>query len=279
MSSASSTGSPGDREVLRTTFDSVAARYHAARPDYPEELFDSLVELAGLTADDHLLEVGGGTGKATLPLARRGFRITVVELGAELAAHARANLAGFPRVTVRTGDWEAKDGELVRSVPFGLIFAATSWHWIDPAVKYRRAWKLLRPGGHLAIWGAHHIFPADADPFFREIQDVYEEIGEGLPPGDDYYNYPPLEGLVGWRAEIEESGLFEDVQVQRFGWAASYPAEEYIALLETFSGHIAMAEWQRDRLFGEIRRRLAARPDGRVRRHWGAVLHVARRRA
>jgi hypothetical protein len=48
-------------------------------------------------------------------------------------------------------------------------------------------------------------------------------------------------------------------------------------LLDTFSGHIAMADWQRDRLYGEIRRRLAARPDGQLRRHWGAVLHVARR--
>ncbi len=38
-----------------------------------------------------------------------------------------------------------------------------------------------------------------------------------------------------------------------------------------------MAPWQRDRLYAEIRRRLAARPDGRLRRHWGAVLHLARR--
>jgi hypothetical protein len=42
-----------------------------------------------------------------------------------------------------------------------------------------------------------------------------------------------------------------------------YDAEEYIALLSSFSGHIAMADWQRERLFGEIRRRLALRPGGR----------------
>jgi hypothetical protein len=40
-----------------------------------------------------------------------------------------------------------------------------------------------------------------------------------------------------------------------------------------------MTQRQRDRLYGEIRRRLAARPDGLVRRHWGAVLNVARRAA
>jgi hypothetical protein len=39
-----------------------------------------------------------------------------------------------------------------------------------------------------------------------------------------------------------------------------------------------MADWQRERLYGEIRRRLAERPDRTLRRHWGAALHVARRR-
>ena len=94
MSGTFSTGSAGDREALRSTFESVAARYHAARPDYPEALFDALAELAGLKAGDHLLEVGGATGKATLPLARRGFRITVVELGADLAAELLSTREG-----------------------------------------------------------------------------------------------------------------------------------------------------------------------------------------
>lgn len=59
---------------------------------------------------------------------------------------------------------------------------------------------------------------------------------------------------------------------------SAYDAEGYIDLLNTFSGHIAMQDWQRDRLYGEIHRRLGNRPGGRLRRHWGGVLHVARRR-
>jgi hypothetical protein len=79
-------------------------------------------------------------------------------------------------------------------------------------------------------------------------------------------------------AEIESSGLFEHVTVRQFDWEISYGAEDYIRLLDTFSGHIAMDTWKRDRLYSEIRRRLAERPDGRLRRHWGAVLQVGRRR-
>ncbi len=64
---------------------------------------------------------------------------------------------------------------------FDMVFTATAWHWIDPAVRYRLAWEALRPGGHLAFWSASQVFPDGGDPFFREIQDVYDEIGESLP--------------------------------------------------------------------------------------------------
>jgi hypothetical protein len=77
--------------------------------------------------------------------------------------------------------------------------------------------------------------------------------------------------------EIAASGVFTDVVIRRFDWEIRYTAESYIRLLETFSGNIMMEPWRRDRLYGEIRRRFALRPDGLVRRHWGAVLHVARK--
>jgi hypothetical protein len=79
------------------------------------------------------------------------------------------------------------------------------------------------------------------------------------------------------RAEIEATGLFDEITVRQFDWEIVYDADRYIDLLNTFSGHIAMQPWQRERLYGEVRRRLSARPDGRLRRHWGAALHVAHR--
>jgi SAM-dependent methyltransferase len=228
-----------NRELLRQTFNTAAAQYQEARPEYPGELYAALIAPAGLRPEaDSLCEVGAGPGKATIPLARRGFRITCVELGAALAGEARRNLAGFDRVTVVNADFET--WRPASPEAFGLVFAATAWHWIDPEIRYPKARELLKPGGHLAFWDAVHVFPDGGDPFFREIQDVY------------------------------------GVAVRRFDWEIKYTAEAYIRLLDTFSGHIAMADWQRDRLYGEIRRRLAARPDGQLRRHWGAILHVAR---
>jgi SAM-dependent methyltransferase len=263
----------GDREQLRVTFDSAAERYDRARPDYPAELLDALVLLAGLRPGAQLLEVGCGTGKATAALARRGFAITCVELGPHLAEQACRNLTGFSRVQIMQGAFESWQPPAVES--YDLVFAATAWHWIDPAVRYRKAWEVLRRSGHVAFWSASHVVPDGGDPFFAEIQEIYDEIGEGLP--DDAVYLRPGE-LPEEAAEIEATGLFEDVQVRHFDWEISYDADGYIGLLDTFSGHIAMESWQRDRLYAEIRRRLAGRPDGRLRRHWGAALHVARRR-
>ena len=119
------------------------------------------------------------------------------------------------------------------------------------------------------------MVPVDGDPFFTGIQDVYRRIGAIDADGV----HPPRPGeLADHTGEINATGLFETVCVRHFDWELTYSADEYIALLDTFSGHIAMAADRRDYLYGEIRRRLGERADGRLRRHWGAALHVARRR-
>ena len=183
------------------------------------------------------------------------------------------NLAAFPDVEVIEGrfeEWAKPPG-----TGFDLVFAATAWHWIDPTLRYAKAWEALRPGGHLAFWDALHVFPEGGDPFFVEIQDVYDEIGEARPPEKGW----PRPGELQERgAEIEATGLFDVVEVRHFDWEQTYDAEGYIELLETFSGHIAMRQRQRDRLYGEIRRRLHHRPSHAARRHWGGVLHIAKRR-
>lgn len=259
---------------LRTTFDRAAAAYQDARPEYPDALYADLLALTGVTPPARLLEVGCGPGKATLPLARRGFAVTAVELGSALADEARRRLARFPLVSVATSSFE--DWSPAPGTRFDLVYAATAWHWVDPRVRYAKAAALLPPGGHLAVWGAEHAFPEGFDPFFTEIQRVYDELGAG--DGAPWPPPRPEEHPDRVAAELADSGLFEVVGVRRHVWALRYTAEEYLALLGTFSGHIAMGPAVRARLFAEVRRRLAARPDGRLTRHWLTVLTVGRRR-
>jgi hypothetical protein len=154
------------------------------------------------------------------------------------------------------------------------LLAANSWHWIDPEVRYLKAHEVLRSEGHLAVWGATHVFPEDGDPFFYELQEVYDEIGEGLPEDATQRRPGELPDLV---AEIAQTGLFRVVLVRHYDWEQVCTADEYIDLVSTFSNHIAMESEKRDHLYSEIRRRIALRESGRIRRHWGTVLNVARR--
>jgi len=203
-------------------------------------------------------------------LLERGFSIVCVEMGAQLAERARRILSGFP-IEIHVAPFETWEGD---PATFDLVYAATAWRWVDSAIRYRKAHRLLRPGGHLAFWSALHAFPAGFDPLFAEIQEAYDAIGEswqGEWPPDPPDEIPDEAG------EIEASGLFDEIQVRRYVWERHYTAEEYIALLNTFSGHIAMEAAKREHLYREIRQLIGRRRDPRARRHCCAILQVARR--
>jgi hypothetical protein len=120
--------------------------------------------------------------------------------------------------------------------------------------------------------GVRGMSSPDGDPFFEELQGVYDEIGEALPLGSAL---PRAQELDDERADIEASGLFDVVEVRQYDWDAVYYAEGYIDLLNTFSGTSRGGLATRTAL-----RRDSSQPtprtDGLLRRHWGGVLDVAR---
>lgn len=133
----------------------------------------------------------------------------------------------------------------------------------------------LHAGGRLHDGPAAYFEPAVPTGVTPGMRAYHEELfGEGMPAGETWQRPGDIPDS---RAEIDRSGTFEDVVVHHFDWDVSYAAEECLQLLDTFSGHIAMQEWQRDCLYTKFRRRLARRSNGRLRHHWEAVLHASSR--
>jgi SAM-dependent methyltransferase len=256
---------------LRDTFDEDAERYHRARPGYPDELFDDLAALTGLRADDRVLEIGPGTGQATVPLARRGYRIVAVELGASLAAVARRNLAAFPDVEVVTGAFEAWP---LPPEPFDAVVSATAFHWIDPEVALARAAEALRPDGALAVVTTWHVAGGD-EPFFAAVQDCYERFMPGTEPGE---RLRPAADVPTVEAGLEAGGRFAVAAIRRYERDIAYTTAEYLDLLGTYSGHIALAADARAALFGCIARLIDGRHGGRIVKRYLLELAVARAR-
>ena len=86
-----------DYSFLRTTFNTVAREYDAVRPGYPQALIEDLISLSGLPPAGSCLEVGCGTGQATLPFAVRGYRILSLDMGADMLSVAREKFRPYTR--------------------------------------------------------------------------------------------------------------------------------------------------------------------------------------
>ncbi len=263
----------GDAEAIRLsrrrTFDEVAELYDRARPVYPEALFDDLVALAGIPEGGRIVEIGCGTGQATRSLAGRGYEIVCVEIGARLAELAREKLVAFRNVeVVNTAfeKWEPVSAEL------DAVVAFTAFHWIDPEVRYAKPARLLAPEGALAVVGTKHVLPVGGDEFWVEVQADYDAV----VPSDENRPPPRPAEVADLSDEFEAAG-FRDVAVRRYLWDVTYGAEEYVAVLDTYSGNRTLDEETRRRLFDRIRVRIMARPGRTVRKTYLATLTVGLR--
>ena len=261
-----------DNKRLRTTFNEVALLYDQARPGYPEELFNDVVSLSGIPPHGRILEIGCGTGQATVPFARRGYRILCVELGEHLAAVARHNLTDYPDTEVYVGAFETWP---IEEEAFDLVIAATAFHWIDPAVGYQKAARSLKPHRALAIFGSQHVRIDEDRGFFDAVQAVYDRETPEIVTGD---RLPNPEEVEDGAQQIAATGLFEVAATRRYLWRIEYDAESYIRVLETYSGHRSLAPDARQRLYRGITEMIDTRAGGHITKGYLTTMTVARRR-
>jgi SAM-dependent methyltransferase len=137
------------RSDIGRVFNEVPELYDRVRPSYPSELFGDLVAITGVDGKSSVLEVGCGTGQATAALAALSGSVTAVEPGVAMAALARQRLVGDDNASVETSTFEQWDDAGRR---FELVVAASSWHWVDPTVGWRRPMVFCGPEGGWPSW-------------------------------------------------------------------------------------------------------------------------------
>jgi SAM-dependent methyltransferase len=247
---------------LATTFDTAAELYARVRPGYPGPLFVDLASLTGLSsADARVVEIGPGTGQATRGLLGRGWKVTAVEPGRELAAVARRELAGLGDVEVIVSPFEHWDSG--QRSGYDLVFAATSWHWLHPSVAYRRGSRAAATRRPPRGRGDEHVLPDDGDDFFRQVGRAYQAVGmserHDVPAPPSQIADPDVSAMAA-------SGLFDAPAVRRYVWSQTYSMQGYLDLLSTYSGHIARPRSSgtscSHRFGGSSRRRPRSRYEG-----------------
>ncbi|HEX5586432.1 MAG TPA: class I SAM-dependent methyltransferase [Acidimicrobiia bacterium] len=259
---------------LGRVFDEVPELYDRVRPTYPDDLFADLVTITGLDEQSSVLEVGCGTGQATRSLAALGCAVTAVEPGEGMVALARERLAAWANVAVETSTFEEWDDHGRR---FDLLVAASSWHWVEPSVGWRRAREVIRAGGWMALLG-HVVVRRLGEPeVYAETADLHERFAPGNPDWDD----PPLEDAVratdeGWGPPNDPGGLFGPTIVRWYPTVQWFDGEGFADLLRSTSVYRKLDRDVREPLLDAIAERIRTQMGDRAARRYLSVLRVGR---
>ena len=264
-----------NRRDLGRVFNEVPELYDRVRPTYPDELFADLVAITGMGSRSSVLEVGCGTGQATRSLAALGCSVTAVEPGAGMAALARERFAGLGNVEVENSTFEEWDDGGRR---FDVLVAASSWHWVDPSVGWRRAHDVLRPGGWMALLGNVVVRRPGEPEVYAETADLHERFS----PGNPGWGHPPLEEEVrmtgeGWGLVEDPSGLFGPTIVRWYPTVQWFDGAGFADMLRTTSLYRPLGSEVREPLLDAIAERISTQLGGRVARRYQSVLRVGPR--
>jgi SAM-dependent methyltransferase len=262
-----------DRDLGRV-FNQVPEIYDRLRPTYPDQLFADLVAVTGIDPRSAVLEVGCGTGQATRSLAKLRCSVTAVEPGAALAALARRNLETFGNVEIETSKFEDWDDGGRR---FDVIVAASSWHWVDSSIGWRRAHEVLLPGGWMALLG-HVVVRRPAEPeVYAETADLHELYS----PANPDWGHPPLEDEVratngGWGLVNDPGSLFGPTVVRWYPKVQWFDGASFADLLRSNSIYRKLDADVREPLLDAIAERIRTRMGDRAPRRYLSVLRAGR---
>jgi SAM-dependent methyltransferase len=124
-------------------FSERADAYVAARPSYPVESVDVLIEGLGDPATLAVADLGAGTGISARAIAARGPLVYAIEPNAKMREAAAAD----PQVRWINGTAEATT---LPAASVNVVAAFQAWHWVEHPSGVTEARRILRPHGRLA---------------------------------------------------------------------------------------------------------------------------------
>lgn len=223
-----------DKMDLRTTFNTDEFNYDKARPDYPSELFEGIFKYSNPSANSSVLEIGIGTGQATLPFLKKNYNLTAVELGNRLAEYCKQKFSPYENINIINNDF------LEANLPensFDLIFSATAFHWIPKDSGYTKVKSLLKPNGVFALFWNHPYVSNTEDKTNLASMAIYQKYR----PNDKtpiQFDESKCQVIIN---ELAQFG-FTDIQSKIYRRTRNLTSEEYVNLIRTYSDHNALPE-------------------------------------
>jgi SAM-dependent methyltransferase len=264
---------PADEFAVRArSFGAVAREYDQARPSYVSALIDDVVAL--LPGRD-VVEVGAGTGKATVLFAARGLEMTCVEPDPEMAVVLAENTRLLPNVSVTVSSFEDFQPAELDFQPAELydgLLAAQSWHWTSREHRWVKAASMLREGGVIALfWNREQ---SHATPLLLAVADVYRRHGLH----DSNQQSPDLTPPAWPRDEMEKEPTLTDVEVRTYYSVHTYSTAAWLAYAASTSNLLILEPAKREAIYSDVAK-VIDDAGGVLEVHRRCDLYLARRKA
>lgn len=226
------------------TFDNAAIDYDRSRIVYGKELYEDIFRYKPIHADSHVLEIGIGTGKATLPILETKCHLVAIEPGEHLASFSKKRFQTYPHFTLYN---KTLQDYVCPADSFDFIYAATAFHWVPEEYGYKRVYELLKSGGAFARFAYHAGPDKQRKALTSEIQALYKQYMHSESEPREY-----CEEDAKSLSEIAKKYGFMDTKYKLYHFTKDFTADQYMELLRTYPDHMAVQQPDREKLFDAI---------------------------
>lgn len=237
------------KNIFNASFDVYAGNYHNVRPGYPLEMYEDIKKHCELGESSSVLEIGSGSGIATVELAKMGSRVTGIEPGSNLASIAKAQVREYKKADVLEGTFE----DFSSREQFDAVLAFTAFHWLNEGERYEKILSLLNDSGSFVlVWNSFFQDGSQASvdvnkAYLEMLPDVYPEVSDVAA-----VNTGVLSKLNGREQEVVASPLFTTVLLKKYFSVYNYDEDTYPKFLNTYPKIVKIDEDLRTAFFKRI---------------------------
>jgi SAM-dependent methyltransferase len=242
---------PADQRAR--SFDAWAHEYDRFRPGYPGELFEHIARRLHLPTSPSVADLGAGTGKAALAMARRGWSVIAVEPGGPMLEVLRARAEG-EGLMVDTREARAEATGLA-DASVDLVTAAQAYHWFEKPTVVEEMARIVRPGGGVAVFW--NVRDDDRSSFLAAYTDL---LATRVPESRIERNVPRSRSKA--KEELGAGGWFEVDERVEVRHDMAMGAGDFLGLAFTASYVRALDGPEQEQFRAELSELVAAHATG-----------------